>query len=504
MSIPAASWRGAVLLFAALWGCAMPAAVRQADELYASGDLLEAEEAYRRSIQESWLTRDEFEHVATRLKEASATELQRRLQLMEPRLAVRPAEELLPELLQMRAELAERVGDPKQDRWLADAMQRVVERAWPKVEELLASRKYRAALERAYQLAIFFPRRDPIWREVERIQEAAKTWPELPEVPEQPFPPEAEDYLRLVQEHLEAGRPEQARVALVLAALAANMPMDTFMARLSVVYGAYAPFLLQPVPQPPEVPKNVQSAEQPLRLVHGSVGKTADKWQDLPEEDGAAARGVAAYGADWGGFYVAASDIPTQRDRVAGAFNFRVQSSLVSIYLKDPWGWTIQDHFMVEILLGRRVSSPHVYPIGPEPGTKEGGWSLGGTWGWTLLTGYRGRHVGLLLGARPQLVAYRLGDITAAGTMLPLVGWLELRWNERYPIVLQGWATPWADSNSTRGVRLRIPLSPTWGLVGRYEELRLESRMGGLESADRIDIDRRPSTRISLSVSMFL
>lgn len=504
MSRRSASRAGAVLLFAGLWGCAMPAAVQRADELYEHGDMAEAAKAYHEALEDSWLTRGEFAHASERLNQSAVAELQPRLQLMEARLAVRPPEELLEELSTLRAEQAHQLGSPEQDRMLEEVMQRVVARAWPEVEALLKQRKYHAALERAYRLASFFPRKDPLWREVERVREAARTWPELPTVSEPAFPPEAEPYMRIVQEKLEAGKPEEARVALVLAADASNLSVDEFIGRVAAVYGVYAPSLLQPVPEPPAPSKNVQAVESSRELAYGKVGRTAAAWGDLSTGDAVVARGSAVLAFQYSGLYLSAREIPVQRDRTAALFSYRMELAMLSNSKSDLWGWTFQDHVVVEAFVGRRISEPYVYPVGASSGQSEASLSFGGMLGWTALVGWRGRYMGLLVGAQPKLMGYQVGDVTAGGGLLPLTAWLELRWNERYPIVLEGWVSPVTGGNSTRGAWLRLPISPTWGLFARYEELRLESRMGGLKRSDRIDIDSRPSTLASLGFSLFM
>jgi hypothetical protein len=238
-------------------------------------------------------------------------------------------------------------------------------------------------------------------------------------------------------------------------------------------------------------------------MEHGRMGRTRAGWWALPEEDRLAARGFATVELSGEGLVLSLPDIPTQPDRAGAFLGFRMTGGALLAHGLGGWGWAVHDEYRVEVFLGLRTSPAHEYPHVPlsSYSREEGGFSFGGAFSYTLLGGWRGPHVGLLLGVRAQYTGYQVGDVNAEGTMLPLVARLELRWNERYPFLLQAWHSPGSGEEAARGVMLQAPLGRALSLYGCYEALRLDATMGGLNHKDRVTLGSRPSSLVTLGMS---
>ncbi|MBN1204698.1 MAG: hypothetical protein JXB05_07215 [Myxococcaceae bacterium] len=497
--------QGLALLAAALGGCAMPEAVRRADTALARGDEAEAEALYRKALEDTYLTRSELAHVLRPLRELSSRRTRRQLEEMEARLAEGPVEEVLAELSGLRAEQARRMGDPAQDGMLLEAMRRVAARAWPQVEALARGGRNVSALKRARELAIFFPLDQPIWREVSRLEQSFRESPvDVPELGEPPFDPPTEEHLRLALESVQRDRPHEARGHLARGWDASGMAFEDYANRLILLYGLDMPLVPKPLPPAPEVPESVKRASEPVRLEHGRVGRTrAGAWEGLPTEDRLAARGFASVELAGEGLTLSFPDIPTQPDRSGLFLGLRMTGGAWLAHGLGGWGWVLHDEYLLELFLGLRTSPAHEYPAVPLSGynREETGFCFGGAFSYALLGGWRGPHVGLLLGVRAQYTGYQVGDVKAEGMMLPMVARLELRWNERYPFRLEAWDTLGAGEEATRGMMLQAPVGGTWSLHGRYEALRLEATMGGLNRKDRVALGSRASRLFSLGFS---
>lgn len=493
---------GCVLLALVAAGCAMPESVRRGDTAHARGDTAQATALYEKALQDTYLTPDEYAHVARRLEDAAEAELTRRLEELEERHRASPAAEALTALNALRAEKVGRWWTEAQERQVVEARRRVLARNWPVVEELTRQGHSRAALGRAQELAVFFPREEPVWEEVRRLEAALRAYPVQPLPPGRTrFSPRVDDHLRAMEAALQRGNASAAQREFVLALAMSGQPFKEFMNGVIATYGLNLPYLETPLPPRPALPEGVQVSSTWSRTYRGGQGMAYARGPSVPPEHTLAANGFWTTVIGGEVLLLDLPDLPTQPDRQGAYVGERLEMPMLAHALSG-WGWTVQDTVMAEFFLGGRLSPAHEYPRRSEREElqRETGFCYGGVLAYRLLVGYRGQNVGLMVGARPQYTGYQVGDVTASGTMLPLEARLELRWSVRYPLILHGWFTPSDAEHGTKGLMLHMPVSARATLIGRYESLKLSTRMGGLKRDDRIDLGSQGSSLFTLGV----
>ncbi|XXF76980.1 hypothetical protein P2318_28580 [Myxococcaceae bacterium GXIMD 01537] len=494
---------GYVVLALLLGACAMPESVLRGDGAHARGDDTETLARYEEALRDTYLTPSEFAHVSERLEAASARELRRLLEALETKHREGPVEPALLALTKLRAERAPRWWSAEQEHLVEEARDKLVRRAWSEVEAQARLGRYRAALERAQALALFLPPGDALWPEVRRLEASFRETPVEPPALGQPrFPPSTEASLRRAEAELTGNAPSLAQGYLVDAAESSGQPFEDFVNSVIAAYGLDLPYLERKPPVSPTLPEGVRTSSLWSKTQHGDYGLTAAEALRRAPELQQTVNGFWAGRIGGELLLLHVPNIPTQPSRVGAYAGYRMEFAFFA-HAVSGWGWTLHDDVMVALFMGGRLSPAHVYPriSENEPLVRETGFSYGGMLAYRLLVGYRGPRVGLLLGARPQYSGYQVGDVTASGTMLPLEARLEVRWSERYPVFLEGWFTPSDAEHASRGLMLRLPLGIQSSLFGRYERLKLSTRMGGLERDDRIDLGSRDFSLYTLGLS---
>jgi hypothetical protein len=295
-----------------------------------------------------------------------------------------------------------------------------------------------------------------------------------------------------------AGQQERGKRLVLFAAALANDPIDAFVAEAATRRGVSVPGLRE-LPPPPPVPESVRVAANQTRSLF-----QINSLDSRLRQEGLGGSGLTRVNATVSLLALQARDLPTQSDRLGGLLSLRSTYPLLALFMKTGREWVLGDELLVEMQLGRRLSRAHEYPrsSSSSPPKTENGLGLGGRLGYALMGGYRTPRLGVLAGMGAQRVGLRVADVTAAGGLLPLLAQVELNWHASYPLVLQAWMTPWAAGNASRGLLLQFQLTQLLGLHGRYEDLELRSRVGGLSSDDRIDVGRRGWRLMSLGLTV--
>lgn len=146
--------------------------------------------------------------------------------------------------------------------------------------------------------------------------------------------------------------------------------------------------------------------------------------------------------------------------------------------------------------------------VDPDDG-KEGRLTLGMRFGAVAMVGVRTYFLGLFAGLRPMYTNFSIGHFFSEGGAIPLAGRLELRLQERVPIIVEGWWGHIGKSDNTHaGATLVLPLTSAldgsggvW-LHARFDQIHIPARIPGLFEKDDIYVPDVTTTSGSLGIAI--
>jgi len=120
--------------------------------------------------------------------------------------------------------------------------------------------------------------------------------------------------------------------------------------------------------------------------------------------------------------------------------------------------------------------------------------------------GWRSKHLGIFAGVKPTYTSFKIGHFFSEGGTVPILGRLELRVRERYPVILEG---TWGDltesdelAEPTRfGASLDWPLSEGLWLRAVANHQVLPAEFFGIYEQDDVYVERARVQTYSLGLS---
>lgn len=194
-----------------------------------------------------------------------------------------------------------------------------------------------------------------------------------------------------------------------------------------------------------------------------------------------------------------ASDLPFQSDRSSASFYMRMTYAMLAhLYDDESYGWVLYDGAMLDFWLGGRTSEAVEYSGGGD----ESPMAAGIGWGYQIMWGHRGTLLGVFGGIRTQRTYRKAGDFRTAGSAHPLVGRLELRVSQRYPVFIEAYGMHPLGEGELTGADVVIATGGTSAIVLRAERLKLNAMFGGTHPKDDVRLGRHQSWTFDVTYGM--
>lgn len=209
----------------------------------------------------------------------------------------------------------------------------------------------------------------------------------------------------------------------------------------------------------------------------------------LVGSDAMAARGFAVGSARFGLVQRQVAGLPDQADRSGLSGQVVMAYSFMAGVQRNGWGFAYEDRLGWFLDFGALTSDLHEY--GPD---EVEGWAVGGAGlSYEGTVGWRSGHFGIRGGARIFFDTWGLGDVGANDAGLPLVVQVEVRANERYPLIVEAYGPSLAWGWNTFGGRLSVPMGGAAHLVAEVQRSTPKIRFRETPS-DKVQFGRHPST----------
>ncbi|MCO4745364.1 MAG: hypothetical protein KC912_11295 [Proteobacteria bacterium] len=184
-----------------------------------------------------------------------------------------------------------------------------------------------------------------------------------------------------------------------------------------------------------------------------------------------------------------------QSDRVGLSGQLALSFSIMSLVQQNAWGFGYEDHVGFFLDFGAITSDPHLYDNGEPEGWAVGGLGLSyeGTYGW------RSNHFGLRGGARLFIDTWGIGDIGANDAGIPLVVQMELRANERFPVIFEVYGLSPLWGWETYGGKVSVPVGMNATVIAGIQKSTPKIRFRETEF-DLVKHGRHPSTVVNFGV----
>ncbi len=217
----------------------------------------------------------------------------------------------------------------------------------------------------------------------------------------------------------------------------------------------------------------------------------------LPRIDSIVSNGFPPFQTSFGYARAASAALPAHDPSIASGVRLGLDAHHAIGTHARTRGLVLHGTAAGHVFFQRRISDDYVFPPPPEnwavPNEEERRFSLGYRVSVGLLTGIRLKPFALLAGVRPAAAGHLIGFYNTAGTAVMPTARLELRFVQRYPILIDAWGGPsLAGASTMTGAQLAWPL-PTKSLyLGNYLTFRSESvvmpaQVKGATSSDTLD-----------------
>ncbi len=189
-------------------------------------------------------------------------------------------------------------------------------------------------------------------------------------------------------------------------------------------------------------------------------------------------------------------DVPYEPNRNATQFYMGGQVSLLSRLVENGHGLGFVDRARWGLVLGGTTTPTFQYKHSEE---KETAMSWGLDAGYALLLGGRWRYLGLFVGLDASYRYRHVGDVAGARASVQPSARLELRFNDRHPIILSGWVGDLLRTMTAGyGCELVYPIGGAHGFVVSWDRESFDTRMGGIDRKDIVNVGARPAEVIGV------
>ncbi len=130
-------------------------------------------------------------------------------------------------------------------------------------------------------------------------------------------------------------------------------------------------------------------------------------------------------------------------------------------------------------------------------------YAVGAQLGAAAMVGFRHRRFGLFAGLKPTFTLGLMGYYRSQGGAIPMMGRVEVRHRDRYPLIVEAWYGDLsASARDAWGAALDLPVAESLWLRLSAQRQQPAAQLYGLNEADRVYLDRAPQHTVSVGLML--